>query len=232
MTKPEVEPKPEQGATEIDPHSTEDKQNLSQDNPPQTETASGAQQTPSKTPQDQPPPEQEEKKKKRGLLWLLLLLLLLIVFLLGALLFRTFFPTQPEEGTLERELAAELGLLPGMTEEEIQDRLNRKVAASMINLSINPTPIFPDGQSAGNLRIENIPGNNYAFTVTITRTSNGETILQTGLIDPGYYVEEMKLDTVLPAGKYLCVATFTAYDTETLAEVGTAGTEMLITVEK
>ena len=127
-------------------------------------------------------------------------------------------------------MAAELGLLPGMTEEEIRDRLNRKVADSMMNISINPKPVFANGRAAGDLRIENIPGNSCSFTVTIRRSDTGQTILQTGVIDPGYYVEQMALDTPLPAGEYPCLALFTAYRTETWEEIGQAGTTILLTV--
>lgn len=168
------------------------------------------------------------KKKKGGTLFKVLVILLLVVIIL--LLSLRGCAQKEEEGALERELTAELGLMPGMSQEEIQDRLNRKVAESMLNVSINPVPVFPDGKSPGNLRIENIPGNKYAFTVEIVRSDTQETILKTGVIDPGYYVEEMKLDTVLPKGKYLCVARFIAYDTENLAEIGEAGTQLMITV--
>ncbi len=131
----------------------------------------------------------------------------------------------------ERERAAAMGLLPGMTDEEIEDRLNRKVAESMMNVSFNPTPEFEDGKSAGNLRIENIPGNNYAFTVTIVRADTGEQILKTGLIDPGYYVQDIKLDKELPKGEYPCVATFTGYDPQTLQEIGETGSQLVITIK-
>ena len=118
-----------------------------------------------------------------------------------------------------------------LTDEEIEDRLNRKVAESMMNVSFNPTPEFEDGKSAGNLRIENIPGNNYAFTVTIVRADTGEQILKTGLIDPGYYVQDIKLDKELPKGEYPCVATFTGYDPQTLQEIGETGSQLVITIK-
>lgn len=33
---------------------------------------------------------------------------------------------------------------------------------------MNPTPVFADGKAKGDVRIENIQGNQYGFTVTIT----------------------------------------------------------------
>lgn len=171
-------------------------------------------------------------KKQHGNSFFKAAIVLLLLAIVLLLCLRQCSPRpQAGLGELERELTAELGLLPGMSDAEITDRLNRKVAESMLNVSINPMPFFADGKSAGNLRIENIPGNNYSFTVTIVRSDNGETILVTGLIDPGYFVENMKLDTVLPKGEYLCVANFKAYDPESLSEIGETGTQILITVE-
>lgn len=173
-----------------------------------------------------------ELKKGRGGLIFKLIVVVLLAGIALLLLWQLFGPEREEEWSLERELTAELGILPDMTEEEIQDALNRKVAEGMLNVSMNPTPVFPDGKSPGNVRVQNIQGNRYAITVTLVRSDTQETILTTNLIDPGYYVEEMKLDKPLPKGKYLCVANVTAYDPESLALIGETGMQVLITVEK
>ncbi len=82
-----------------------------------------------------------------------------------------------------------------MSDEEIQDRLNRKVAESRLNISMDPTPVFADGKAEGDVRIENIQGNQYGFTVTITVIGTDDSpgagdyvdqeILKTGLIPAG-----------------------------------------------
>lgn len=174
----------------------------------------------------------QEEKKPRGGLAFKAVVVVLLVAIVTLLALRQFAPAPAEEDwRLERELTAELGILPGMTEEEIQDALNRKVAEGMLNVSMNPTPIFPDGKSPGNLRIQNIEGNRYSITVTLVRSDTEEAILTTKLIDPGYYVENIKLDTDLPAGNYLCVANVAAYDPDTLAYIGETGMQVLLTVE-
>lgn len=168
------------------------------------------------------------KKKILPMCLLLAAVLLLAVFVFLLHQYRTGLGT----GRLERELTAEAGILPDMTEQEIQDRLNQRVAESMLNISMNPTPVFPDGRREGNVRIENIPGNRYSFTVEIVRSDSNEPVMKTGLIDPGHYVENRALDVQLPAGVYPCVATFTAYDSQTQQEIGSAGLQVVITVEK
>lgn len=182
-------------------------------------------------------------KKKFDFYKIINIILIILVLLLIAKIYTTPKETEVVEQveeteevvepfSVEREVAAELGLLPNMTREEVQDRLNRKVAESMFNVSINPVPSFPNGKSAGNVRIENIPGNSYSFTVEIVRNDTGKTILKTGLIDPGYFIEEMPLDVELPKGVYACVAKFVAYNSETLAQIGEAGTQVLISVRE
>lgn len=192
--------------------------------------------------------EERKRKKKRRILILLLLLLLLLFGVGGGILYR-YLEIQRED-RIQKELNAEVGILPGMSEEEIQDRLNRIVAEGFLNTSINPTPEYENGLAEGNIRIENIPGNRYSFTVQVTCIGAsadegamehvGETVLQTGLIEPGSYVENKKLDVNLPKGQYTCVATFEAYQlvtdpesgSEDYQEVGASGTQILITVKE
>ena len=191
---------------------------------------------------------QKQKKRKRRKLALLCILLPVLLVAGGRYLGR-YLQAQQEE-KLQKELDADVGILPGMSEEEIQDRLNRNVAEGRLNISINPTPEYASGTAPGDIRIENIKGNKYSFTVTVTcigASSDagagehvGEVVLKTGLIDPGSYVREKKLDVALPKGQYTCVATFDAYKNvpdETTGEddyrqVGSAGTQILITVKE
>lgn len=97
----------------------------------------------------------EEKKMGKPLFYALIILILMAVVAWSA--YRAGQEKQEEEVSgIQRELDAELGILPGMSDEEIQDRLNRKVAESRLNISMNPTPVFADGKAEGDVRIENI----------------------------------------------------------------------------
>ena len=89
----------------------------------------------------------EQLTPKRRRKWPIIVVTVIVIVVVVLLLLLRSCTPQQEQMTLERELAAELGLLPGMTEAEIQDRLNRTVADSMMNVSINPTPVFPSGRS-------------------------------------------------------------------------------------
>ena len=192
---------------------------------------------------------EKEKKKKKGLL-LLLLLLLLIGLAVGGWKAWKYYTVKAPLIAKQKELDAEIGIMPGMTVDQIQDRLNRHVAEGRFNASMNGNPVFKNGKEKGNLRIENIPGNRYAFTVTLQIVNVdadeypeaakhiGETVLETGLLEPGSYVSEKQLDVNLPKGNYDCLATFTAYTSEKTAgdkpqkEVGATAMQLILTVQE
>lgn len=189
--------------------------------------------------------EEDLKKREKKLRRRVLLLILLLLLLIGGC--SAYMWDRKGNDGIEREIAAEVGIMPGMSPEEIQDRLNRRVAESRLNASINTEPVFENGRAKGDIRIENIPGNNYSFIVTLTVTDAnenegakdhiGEVIMKTGLIDPNTYVYEKALDVNLPRGAYTCTATFTAYKevekedgTKQMEEQGETGIQIIVTV--
>ena len=118
-----------------------------------------------------------------------------------------------------------------LSPEEIEARLNEKVAEGMINISANTAPIFEDGSSEGNLMLVNESINNYPQKVQIVRNDTGEQIYESGAIAVGSKIERAKLDVVLPAGTYECTAYFHNLDPESGAIIGTAGAIITITIQ-
>lgn len=118
-----------------------------------------------------------------------------------------------------------------LSPEEIEARLNEKVAEGMINISANTAPIFEDGSSEGNLMLVNESINNYPQKVQIVRNDTGEQIYESGAIAVGSKIERAKLDVVLPAGTYECTAYFHNLDLESGAIIGTAGAIITITIQ-
>ena len=118
-----------------------------------------------------------------------------------------------------------------LSPEEIEARLNEKVAEGMINISANTAPIFEDGSSEGNLMLVNESINNYPQKVQIVRNDTGEQIYESGAIAVGSKIERAKLDVVLPAGTYECTAYFHNLDPETGDIIGTAGAIITITIQ-
>lgn len=188
-------------------------------------------------------------KKKKRIRWILLILILLLLLGFGGCRAWKYYTEEKPEDDLRKELYAEIGLMPGMSEDEIQDRLNRRVQEGYFNASMNGNPKFASGRAEGNVNIENIPGNQYAFTVTVVVTGVdetkypeaakylGQTVLTTGLLEPNSYLSNRKLDVNLPKGEYVCMAIFDAYEREEVAEdrtpenKGQTNMEILLSVE-
>ena len=118
-----------------------------------------------------------------------------------------------------------------LSPEEIEARLNEKVAEGMINISANTAPIFEDGASEGNLMLVNESINNYPQMVQIVRNDTGEQIYESGAIAVASKIERARLDVVLPAGTYECTAYFHNLDPESGAIIGTAGAIITITIQ-
>lgn len=123
------------------------------------------------------------------------------------------------------------GIIPGYTEEEIKEILQRKADESSFSFEINSRPIFKDGSSEGNIRIANPPYNKYAIEVEIKLDSNGKSIFKSGQIKPNHYIEYAKLTKKLKAGEYDATAIINAYDIETREFKGTSAAKLIIKVE-
>ena len=136
----------------------------------------------------------------------------------------------PKTGIVYDDAAIEGGW-DNLSPEEIEARLNEKVAEGMINISANTAPIFEDGASEGNLMLVNESINNYPQKVQIVRNDTGEQIYESGAIAVGSKIERAKLDVVLPAGTYECTAYFHNLDPETGEIIGTAGAIINITIK-
>ncbi|MDE6357252.1 MAG: hypothetical protein K2L15_01535 [Eubacteriales bacterium] len=153
------------------------------------------------------------KKPKNIFLYIIIILLLILIAFL-------FISRNPKEvSRLQRDLDALAGVLPGKSLEEIQRLLNEKVEEGMVNVSINPEPTFANGRAEGSLGIENIPGNHYALQVDIQLNDTGEVVYQSGLLDPGFYINKVKLNKNLSKGDYPATAIFTAYYVDEQDEV-------------
>lgn len=123
------------------------------------------------------------------------------------------------------------GVIPGYTEEEIKEILQRKADESTFSFEINSRPVFKDGKSEGNLRIANPPYNKYAINVEITLDSSGKSVFKSGNIDPNHYIEYAKLTKKLKAGEYDATAVISAYNTKTGEYKGTSSAKLIIKVE-
>ena len=132
---------------------------------------------------------------------------------------------------LEMDADSEEGGLVYRSQEEIQAELNQKVREGMINISMNTSPVFESGTAKGNIMIVNSEVNNYPQIVYIVRKDTGEEIYRSKGIPVGSKIEYAALSVDLDPGVYECVAYFNNADPQTGAILGTAGAEIVVTVE-
>lgn len=122
------------------------------------------------------------------------------------------------------------GQAPYKTEEEMQAELDRVVEEGMFNISIASVIQFDAGDAPGTAYIENVPGNHYLMKVAITEDSTGETVYESGVLQPNQYIEDIMLTHPLDAGMHEATATFTALDPTTYEETGKAAAKVTLNV--
>ena len=142
---------------------------------------------------------------------------------------------EPKEPTTQSGIIYDDSAIEGgwetLSQEEIEQRLNDKVQAGMINISCNTAPYFKDGKSEGNVMLVNELNNLYPQKVEFYRNDTGEKIYESKAIAVGSKIERAKLDMELPAGEYECTAYFSNLDPDSGATLGVAGAIIHITIQ-
>lgn len=175
--------------------------------------------------------EDRTKKEKNKAIWISVSILA-IILLAGILVWLMFLRDRDDYNDEDFfDPMAVTGILPDMSEEEIQAELNRVVEEGMLNISIASDISFEDGQSKGLANISNIAANNYIFKVAVTLDDTDETVYQSGGIKPGQYIQYIELEEDLEKGEYPATAVFTAYTQDTHQIVGSAGAQLTLYVE-
>ena len=185
-------------------------------------------------------PQKKKRDKRNKIITAIILTAAVAAAVLGIILLLQSCQEQPEPALQEPDAVEATGLEldPNAAEggwdkadlDAIVESLNEKVDEGMINISMNTSPIFQDGHSAGNLMIVNESINRYPQKVVITRNDTGETIYTSGAIPVGSKIEAASLDVALQAGTYECTAMFHNLDPATGDSLGYAGAIISITV--
>ncbi|MEG1523992.1 MAG: hypothetical protein RRZ24_09645 [Clostridia bacterium] len=175
----------------------------------------------------------QKKERQKTIKILITIALVLIVAIIALLLFRycSGISANANKTILELEDEAALGTLPGKTEEEIQEMLNRRIKEGEFNISINRDILVKDGK--GNVSIENIENNRYLTQVDIEITQDGEykgkLVYRSKVIKQGYFVQDATMDEILPNGTYAARASVSAYHPETHEKIGNVNVEIFVT---
>lgn len=80
-------------------------------------------------------------------------------------------------------------------------------------------------------RVQNLPENENSVRVSIVRSATGEVLYQSGLIDPGHYVEYVQLNVRLREGWYPCRILWEFYQPDTQDPIGKAAQSAVLIVQ-
>lgn len=175
--------------------------------------------------QEQQPQEQEENRKKKRnriieIILLIILLLLLLTRCCGSCSNLSSSTTDISKGEIEWNQPR--------ASRDLQAEIDKAVEQGMFNVFMNTNIAFQDGNSKGNMMIQNIDTNVYPMYVEIY---HDDTLLyKSDIIDPGYKIEEAKLDTPLSKGTYDCTAYFYVTDSNKEEIQNKIGLNIKITV--
>lgn len=170
--------------------------------------------------------KKSETYKKVGISAAIVVVLAIIILLL----LRSCGEPVDDPGGIEFDPSATEGGWDEADLDVIRDSLNEKVADGMINISMNTSPVFSDGESEGSLMIVNEDINRYPISVEITRNDTGEVIYTSKAVPVGSKIESDRLDVDLDAGTYECTAMFYNLDPDTGDKLGSAGVVIELTV--
>ncbi|MFR5889137.1 MAG: hypothetical protein ACLUFK_11585, partial [Oscillospiraceae bacterium] len=137
--------------------------------------------------------------------------LVIVVAVIILLLLRSCGAPANDPGGIEFDPSATEGGWDEADMDAIRDSLNEKVEEGMINISMNTSPVFSDGESAGSLMIVNDDINRYPLSVEITRNDSGEVIYTSKAVPVGSRSSRTSSTTLTPVhtSAPLCSSTST-----------------------
>lgn len=113
-----------------------------------------------------------------------------------------------------------------------RDRRNALLAKNMQYVSMEREVVFENGEAFGYVGIANEKESSLGCRVTLIRDGTGEIIYQSDLIDPGHYIEEIKLRMRLRKGYYPCTALWSFYEQTSDQPVGNTAGKIIVIVNQ
>lgn len=179
-------------------------------------------------------PAKHTQTKKNNTKTIGIVILILLVIAAAVFLFKSCSGDEQGVKAPNTGIVYDTGAVEGGWDEadldKIVEGLNEKVEEGMINISMNTSPSFENGTSAGSLMIVNEGVNRYPQVVEITRNDTNEVIYKSGAIPVGSKIESTKLSMDLDAGTYECTAMFYNVNPDTGEYLGCAGAIITVTV--
>jgi len=134
------------------------------------------------------------------------------------------------QGTVRERAAVERRIC--VTEEmgaaEVEEKYALAIEEAYGKISLR-NPMQIQGGEIG-VFLSNGEGNSCAVSMELVLLESGETIVQTGIVEPGWRVEYLTAQKELQAGEYHCLARMTLYDMRSGVEMGRMAQQVLLKV--
>ncbi|GAB2028061.1 hypothetical protein [Lactovum odontotermitis] len=163
-----------------------------------------------------------QKKRKR---WLVLLSVL--VLLIGCL--GLWFAFHHSEKRIVAGLP-DIKKTQKMTEGQLKQYADKVVDDSNVTIQVYPKISIGSDGVTGKMWVQNPPVNTTGQSASLT-SEDGELLFDSGLIEPGYQVSDIKLAKKLTKGNHSGVITLNFYDLKSKKQVGQTKVDVSITVD-
>lgn len=171
-----------------------------------------------------------DEKEMKLLNWIALLFLLTGMFLTGIGIQRYIMDQEIRNSYKNSSLIWKQEMYEGMNVEEARDLRNQQLINSMDYMSMEREIYFDNSDAAGEARISNSKGSTFGCTVTLIRDATGEEIYRSKIIEPGYYIESIYLNSSLKKGYYPCTIILSFY-TELDEYVGETAKKTIVVIK-
>lgn len=145
------------------------------------------------------------------LMFITVICLLAGSFLTGMGLQKMFNNQKTRKEYAKSELEWKQELAEGENDAVVRDLRNQELVKNMKYVFLERQIYFDHSDAPGEARIANDKMNHFSCTVRIVRDATGEVIYESDLIEPGYYIEEIRLTGGLKQGFYPCTAVWNFY---------------------
>lgn len=112
------------------------------------------------------------------------------------------------------------------------DLRNAVISKNMNYISLEKELVFEDTDSWGYAGIANGTESQLGCTLKLIQDETGDIIYQSKLLDPGYYIENIRLSADLKKGYYSCTAVWDFYDKETDCPIGSMASKAVVIIKE
>jgi len=126
------------------------------------------------------------------------------------------------------DFAETFGIEEGMSEEDKEERMALAAGEAARFVTMQSEVSLRDGEIP--LRFSNSEENKCSVSLEVVLMGTNDIIAQSGLIEPGWYVESLSLERELENGEHYCIVRCAFYTTEGNVFVGQTSRQMLLTV--